>query len=245
MKRILFAILICAVSGITAFAQKGELMSATHNIYTGIAHTYKVTGDDDISWEVFSNEDCTSTADAAAYTFTGTTNLTKELTLTWNVAGTYYLRVKQLNTTTSCYNYKTLKVVVTAVDDMTFAFAASATSEDCAVNISGADISFDVTLSGLNLVHVSGKQAQIEYDVDGGTKDWLNVSLAEGSVPGTYYITIPAAQLVSTTPEATQSFAINVYQLKDGNGATNDFTATPVTHTWIATGLPTISDIEF
>ncbi|MCY1635866.1 hypothetical protein [Marinifilum sp. D737] len=250
MKKLLIAILMCVVASYSSFGQNGELMTATHNVYSGITHTYKVTGTDDFKWEVFSDENCTTPVVAAAntYTFSAGTNLTKDLTITWNEPAvspaTYYLRVKQTDAK-NCYNYKTLRVVVTSVSTMDFAFV-NATSEDCAVNISGSNVSFEVTLTGDYLVHESGKQAQIEYAIGTGAKKWLNVDLAGATTgAGTYTITIPAADLLSADAKVTENFIINVYQLKDGNGAIKDFTSTPVTHTWTATALPTIVDIAF
>lgn len=251
MKKLFLALLMCVVAtSYSSFAQNGELMTATHNVYSGITHTYQVTGTDDFEWEVFSDENCTSPVIAAGdtYTFTTGTNLTKDLTITWNEPAaspaTYYLRVKQTDAK-NCYNYKTLRVVVTSVSTMDFAFV-DPTSEDCAVNISGSNVSIEVTLTGDYLVHESGKQAQVEYAIGAGTKKWLDVDLVGAATgAGTYTITIPAADLLSADAKVTENFIINVYQLRDGNGAIKDFTGAPVSHTWTATALPTIVDIAF
>ncbi|WP_461631111.1 hypothetical protein [Labilibaculum euxinus] len=251
MKKILLATFVILTTSIASFAQNGELMATTHNVYSGITHTYKATGTDAFTWEVFSDVACTATVLPAAdtYTFSAGTDLTKDLTITWNepVASpaTYYLRLKQLNTGTGCYNYKTLTVIVTSVNDMTFAFAPTASTEDCAVNISLSDVIFDVTLSGTNLVHEATKQAQVEYAIGTGTKAWLNVDLGSTTGAGTYTITIPASQLLSSDPKVDQNFDINIYRLRDGNGAINDFASTPITHVWKANALPTIVDIVF
>ena len=253
MKKILFTTLAILVTGLATFAQSGDVMSTTHNVYSGITHTYRATGTDGFTWEVFSDLACNEASAVASsantYTFTGTTNTENDLTITWNEPAvsptTYYLRLKQLNTTTSCYNYKTLTVVVSSVNNMTFAFTEAATN-DCAVNISGSDVVLDVNLVGSLLVHDATNRAQIQYAIGTGDKEWLDVDLADGvSNAGAYTITIPANELFSTNAETAQDFAINVYQLRDGNGAVNNFTASPITHTWTATALPTIVDIEF
>jgi hypothetical protein len=250
MKKILLATLVLVMTSLTSFAQSGDVMATTHNVYSGITHTYTATGTDDFTWEVFSDVGCTLPVAEAGntYTFTAGTDVLKDLTIKWNETGvataTYYLRLKQLNAATSCYNYKTLTVVVTSVNDMTFAFV-NAISDDCAVNISTSDVVFDVTLSGGFLVHEATKQAEIEYAIGTGTKKWLNVNLGGTTGAGTYTITIPAADILSFDAKVSEDFVINVYQLKDGNGAVNDFTGAPVTHTWTATGLPTITDIIF
>lgn len=250
MKKILLATFVLVMTSLASFAQSGDVMATTHYVYSGITHTYQATGTDDFVWEVFSDVGCTAAVAEAAdtYNFTTASNL-NDVGMTWNKPAaspaTYYLRLKQTDAK-SCVNYKTLTVVVTSVDNMTFAFAGTATTEDCAVNISGVDIVFDVTLTGTHLVHEATKQARIEYAIGAGAKKWLDVDLVGAATgEGTYTITIPASDLVSADQEVDESFAINVYQLEDGNGALNDFTATPITHTWTATGLPTIVDITF
>ena len=250
MKKILIATLICVVASLSSFAQSGDMMGATHNIYAGLNHTYTIQGTDTFEWEVFTDAGCTTSGVEGVNTFNYITGRDKNnVEIKWNepltpaTSATYYLRVKQTDGK-GCVNYKTLTVVVTSVSNMDFAFV-DPTSNDCSVNISGVNVSFDITLSGDNLVHEPGKQAQIEYAIGSGTKKWLNVELGSTTGAGTYTLIIPASDLVSTNAELTQSFDINVYQLKDGNGAVKDFTAIPVTHTWTANPLPTVDDIIF
>ena len=249
MKKLLITMMICVIAGFSTYAQNGDLMAATHNIYSGLEHTYRVTGSDAFLWEVFSDENCTSpvVAGVNTYTFSAGTDATKDLTITWNEPlaspATYYLRVRQTDGN-GCINYKTLRVVVTSVSSMNFAFDQP-TSSDCAVNISVSDVSIDVLLTGAYLVHETGKQARIEYSIGAaGAKNWLDVDLGSGTGEGAYTITIPAADLLSADAEVAESFDIYVHQLEDGNGALRVF-GTPRTHEWTATALPTVDDIQF
>ena len=253
MKKILLATLICVVASLSSFAQSGDMMADTHNIYAGLTHTYTITGTDTFEWEVFTDAGCTTPGSEGVNTFNYTTaRNTTSVGIKWNeplapaTSATYYLRIKQTDGD-GCINYKTLTVVVTSVSNMSFAFADPG-STSCAVNISGSDVMFNINLVGDHLVHETGKVAQVEYAIGTGGKKWLDIDL--GATPadigaGAYTITIPAAELMSADAEVSEDFVINVYQLKDGNEATKDFTGSPVSHTWTADPLPTVNDIQF
>ncbi|RKD99959.1 hypothetical protein [Marinifilum flexuosum] len=261
MKKLI--VLIAAVFSIAnAFAQitgPGE-DAGSQNVYTGSNYDYSVLlvqhdkgdgtmEDDAYLWEVFSDANCTTPA-VAGYTIGAGTAITNEVDVTWDAIGTYYLRIKQTGAH-SCYNLKTITVVVADPTDMNFAYTDTpASSEDCAGNLSGGvDLEINVTLSGASLVHETARPAQVFYAITttNGTDvagKYLNVNTTAATGAGNYTITIPKAELFldGGNLNADGVFSITVSKLKDGAG-TEITLPVAQTYTYTAQGLPVISPI--
>ena len=114
----------------------------TQNVVKGSTHIYKVTDNSSLNhtylWEVFTSIDCSSNSLITNSDVEIDDNTSFKISVKWNKAGTYYLRIRE--THVICSEFKIAKVIVNE-NNFTFSWAVL-NKEICTINDEGEHSKF-------------------------------------------------------------------------------------------------------